>query len=101
MRAEDILFLVQCETQVPWSEMKPENNKRCRNTHILFARYVAITMMIEEDISAIEIAKVFEVDRASIYYTKKTVNDLLKNNRPFKTMYLACIKRMAEMEDAA
>ena len=101
MSAEDILFLVQCETEVPFSKMKQENQKRCRTTNILFARYVAITMMIEEQISAIEIAKVFEVDRASIYYTKKTVNDLLTNNRPFKTMYLACIKRMADMEDAA
>jgi hypothetical protein len=94
IEAADILFLVQCETQVAFSTMVEG-----KSTEVLFARYVAIIMMHEEGIPHAEIARIFKMHRTNIYYAIKTIDNLLGYNRPFKNMYLACIKRLAEMEE--
>lgn len=96
MKAIDILFLVQCETQISYSSMLGS-----KETPVLFSRYVAIVMMYEEGISHVDIAKVFEMDRTNVYYSLKSISSLLETNKQFKNMYLSCIRRMAEMEDAA
>jgi hypothetical protein len=94
--AADILFAVQCETQMPLSGIVSG-----KSTEVLFARYVAIMLMHEEGIGHVEIAGIFGMHRTNIYYAMKTIDGLLQCNRPFKNMYLACIKRMAEMEEVS
>jgi hypothetical protein len=96
MIKEDIITLVQTLTGIELAGMK-----RSKPETALFARYVAIVIMIEEGYSKPEVAACFEVDRTSVYYALKSVDDLLVYNKKFKKMYLACIKRIAEMEEAA
>jgi hypothetical protein len=69
-------------------------------THV-FARYAAMLIMREEGICNIKIAALFGYQRSNITHAFNTINSLLETNKVFKTIYLACIARLAELEDAA
>jgi hypothetical protein len=66
-----------------------------------FARYIAIVMMDEEGYSKIQISAAIGIGRPHVYTILDRTKDLLRFNRTFKNTYLACIARMAELEDNA
>jgi hypothetical protein len=82
------------ETGIPLVEMVKD--KRNEN---LEARYLAIVLMHEEGYSAPEMAKALGIHRTSPHHALKSVDDLLSTYKPFKRMYLACIKRIADKEN--
>lgn len=92
MTKEEIIDLVIAETGLTMGEMKG-----CREDCV-FSRYLIIVLMHEEGFSKIAIAKVFNVDRTGIYGNLTTIDNLLTFNKKFKSMYLACIARIAATE---
>lgn len=66
-----------------------------------FARYVAIMLMTEEEFTPAQIEDMGFIDRTGVYYALKTAQSLIETNKPFKKMYLACVKRLADLEEAA
>lgn len=96
MSIEQIVNLVSEVTGVTAEEMKKNSP-----TKALFARYVSIMMLHEAEYQPGDIAPVFSIHRTSVYPAIKTIGSLLENNKPFKTMYLNCVGRRSEMEDAA
>jgi len=93
---EDIVALVTEETGVTLEQMKLG-----KPTTALFAKYVAQVIMHEEEIPLEDITAFFGLHRTALYHALLTISDLLKTNKHFKSMYLACIKRLADKEEAA
>lgn len=96
MSKEQIVNLVSEVTGVAAAEMGKNSP-----TKALFARYVSIIMLHEADYLPADIAPIFGIHRTNVYSALKTIDDLLSTNKPFKTMYLNCVGRRSELEDAA
>lgn len=96
MSAEQIVSLVSEVTGVTMDNMQKNTP-----TKALFARYVSISMLNEAGYQPADIAPLFGIHRTNVYSALKTIDDLLRLNKPFKTMYLDCIGRRSELEDAA
>jgi hypothetical protein len=91
-----IIEIVEEVTSTPFASMR--DRKPLTN---VFARYTAMLMMREEGVCNIKIATLFGYQRSNITHTFNTIANLLETNKTFKTMYLACIARLAQLEDAA
>jgi len=94
MTKAEIIQLVMAETGIDVTAIHLRGSDQ-----ETFARYVAMIMMREEGIPVAEIAQALNMMRITPYASLKTINKYLGNNKPFKTLYLACIKRMADMEE--
>lgn len=96
MSKEQIVNLVSEVTGVAMEDMRKNTP-----TKALFARYVSIMLLHEAEYHPVDIALVLGIHRTNVYASLKTIDDLLRLNKPFKTMYLECVGRRSELEDAA
>lgn len=77
------------------------------STPVTVARYTAILMMHEEGYKPSVMAIALECERSIPYKALDSINALLAPGTPtkisaaFKSAYLSCIAKVAEMEDAA
>lgn len=65
---------------------------------MLHVRYVASVIMYEEGYSHAEIAAQFSMSRSNMYNVFRSADNMLRYNRQFKDLYLACIAKIAENE---
>lgn len=65
------------------------------------AKRIAVVLLFEEGYKHSDIGRILNRDRSLIYRDLKVADDHLNYNRTFKKKYLACIKRIADMEEKA
>ena len=102
MTANEVLKLVKDATGVDVAELKGKGLGL--QTH---ARYCAIVIMHEEGIKCHQIADFLGVHRVLPFRALERIKVLLEDksncsrSNEFKWLYLKCIAKIAEMEDAA
>lgn len=110
MTVDDIIFIVQMETQVPFSEWQvtEENRRHSKNSAGLDAKCIAATIMNEEGYSKALIGRKLKGNRVMAYSLLARAEKLLSTfpgmkgyDKEFKTLYLACIRQVVTNGDKA
>lgn len=95
MTTGEIIELVEKETGIK----KAVFNVRPQRVEVRDARRLMITLMREEGYKVNEIIKAIGAGRYMYYYDVQETDKLLTTDKQFKLKYLACIKRIADLED--
>lgn len=94
MSTEQVLQLVSDVLDVPKDALRRKYNNYATERHI------AICIMMEEENKPIDIAYAVGLESRDGYNSaRKAINNKLLTDAAFKKGYLACIARIAEMED--
>ncbi len=96
MTADEIMSLVSEVLDVHPRLMK----KRKANTNTTTARYIAFTIMKEEQLHHSQITDALSLNRIMYYRIQRVVSDRLEYDKDFKIKYLKCIAKIAEMEES-
>lgn len=95
MTVAEIIFIVQMETGIAWSEIK----KAVRGEALL-AKYVTELMLSEEDLRHVDIAEILGLDRTAITVGLKTAGELLGDHKGLTDLYVACTTKRVELEES-
>lgn len=96
MSTAEIIKIVEEELKI-----EVANNDLPTRNYILDAKRVAIVMLFEEGLAPRKIAKSLNRNLGLVYKDLYVIDKLLSHDKGFKCKYLACIKRLADMEEAA
>lgn len=95
MNTSEVITLVAEALSIPVHRWR----KGKGNEAVTNARYIAFGIMLEEGIAPIEAIGAIGLSRTMIGRVTEEFNGRLKVRKDFKTAYLACIARIAEMEE--
>ena len=90
----EIIDVVTAVTGITHDQMKTDGR-----FEYLDAKYLATVIMHEEGYAVKAIANCFNQNRSTPHGALKAADKLLATDQKFKTNYLACIARIADMED--
>lgn len=94
MTKQDILELV-----AKTLKQSPTDCIAGTKTEHVHARYIVLTLLIEEGFANWEVMEFLDIHRTAIYYILDQVDVRLQTNQIFKSKYLACVGALTEIED--
>jgi len=97
MKPSEVIKIVEDVTGISLDDMK----KRKPVTN-LFARYSAMLLMVSEcAANDAVISQYFAIGPGNVRNALMTADSLLQTNKTFKKIFMSCMGKLTEMEDAA